>query len=191
VSAAAALLRRLEEARTARLRLTTITPELLDADIAADGSLARALRARVTPEWPPEAWEPHVLAFIRKQTLEDPRTAGWNRYVIEARSLGWRRTLVGAVGAFAKADGDVELGYSTLPAFQRRGYAVEAVQALIALLFEDPHVLSVSAQTHTHMTESIKVMERCGLMFVGEGDEAGTVRYRRVRRGEISWRVQE
>jgi len=31
------------------------------------------------------------------------------------------------------------------------------------------------------MAESIKVMERCGMVFAGEGDDPGTVRYRRER----------
>jgi hypothetical protein len=33
---------------------------MLKADEAANGSLARLLRAHVTEEWPPENWEPHV-----------------------------------------------------------------------------------------------------------------------------------
>ena len=42
-------------------------------------------------------------------------------------------------------------------------------------------VQSVSAQTYPRIPESIKVMERCGMSFVGEGDDVGTVRYRRMR----------
>jgi len=39
----------------------------------------------------------------------------------------------------------------------------------------------VSAQTYPSLPESIKVMERCGMEFVGVGDDPGTVRYRRMR----------
>jgi RimJ/RimL family protein N-acetyltransferase len=42
-------------------------------------------------------------------------------------------------------------------------------------------VQSVSAQTYPSIPESVKVMERCGMTFVGDGDEPGTLRYRRMR----------
>jgi RimJ/RimL family protein N-acetyltransferase len=95
---------------------------------------------------------------------------------------GWgARTLVGAIGGFPKAEGDVEIGYSTLPAFQRRGYATASARTLVEWLLKLEGVRSVSAQTYPRVTESIKVMERCGMSFVGDGDDPGTVRYRRMR----------
>lgn len=165
--------------KTRRLRLVAITPAMLQADEAADGSLNRILRARVTAEWPPEHWEPHVHHFIAKQYEEDPRTRGWNRYVLlrGERPL----TLIGAVGGFPKRDGDVEIGYSTLPGFQRQGYGSEAARALVEWLLRQTDVKSVSAQTYPRLPESIKVMERCGMAYVGPGEDEGTVRYQRRR----------
>jgi RimJ/RimL family protein N-acetyltransferase len=171
--------RGVSDLRTARLRLVAITPAMLAADEAADGSLAKLLRARVTTEWPPEHWEPHVYQFIRKQYEEDPRTRGWNRYVLLAD--GGHRILIGAVGGFPKPEGDVEIGYSTLSSFQRKGYGTEAARALVSWLLTQKDVQSVSAQTYLSLPESIKVMERCGMRYVGRGDDEGTVRYRRMR----------
>jgi ribosomal-protein-alanine N-acetyltransferase len=168
--------------KTERLRLLAITPQMMAAEQAQDGSLGRLLGARLTPEWPPEHWEPHVFEFIMKQIAEHPQAAGWNRYVLLPARNGERTsTLIGCVGGFVKPEGDVEIGYSTVPEFQRRGYATEAAQGLIAFLFARPEVRSVSAQTFPRLPESIKVMERCGMRFVGKGDEEGTVRYRRIR----------
>ncbi len=167
--------------KTARLRLIAITPAMLDAERRADGSFPRLIDAKVTAEWPPEHWEPHVLNFIQKQMEDDERTAGWNRYVLLKGGLWRGNTLIGAVGGFAKPRGDVEIGYSTLPAYQRRGYATEAARALVEMLFADERVQSVSAQTFPRLPESIKVMERCGMCFVGDGDDEGTVRYRRSK----------
>jgi RimJ/RimL family protein N-acetyltransferase len=90
-------------------------------------------------------------------------------------------TLSGAVGGFPKPQGDAEIGYSTLPGFQRKGYGTEAAQALVDWLLRQETVRSVSAQTFPSLPESIKVMERCGMTFVGPGDDEGTVRYRRMR----------
>jgi RimJ/RimL family protein N-acetyltransferase len=167
---------------------------MLEAERRADGSVAGLIGANVTEEWPPEHWEPHVLDFIQKQTEDDERTAGWNRYVLLKGWLWRASTLIGAVGAFAKPGGDVEIGYSTLPAYQRRGYATEAARALVEMLLADDRIQSVSAQTYPRLPESIKVMERCGMRFVGEGDDEGTVRYRRSKEQEIGsrkWRVAD
>jgi [ribosomal protein S5]-alanine N-acetyltransferase len=165
--------------KTARLRLVAITPAMLEAEEAADGSLARILSAEVTIEWPPEHWEPHVLHFIAKQYEDEPRARGWHRYVVLPEH--GRVTLIGAVGGFPKPEGDVEIGYSTIPAYQRRGYGTEAAKALVEWLLKQKGVRSVSAQTYESLPESVKVMERCGMTLVGEGDDPGTVRYRRMR----------
>lgn len=172
---------RTDELKTKRLRMVAITPVALDAERRGDGSLAKVLRARLTKEWPPEHWEPHVLDIIQKQVEDEPRTAGWHRYMLLPGGPGRKRVLIGCVGAFPKEAGDVEIGYSTLPEFQRKGYATEAAAALLELLWKDERVLSVSAQTFPRLPESIKVMERLGMVAVGAGDEEGTVRYRKGR----------
>jgi RimJ/RimL family protein N-acetyltransferase len=171
--------RGIADLKTQRLRLVGITPAMLKADEAADGGLAAVLNAEVTTEWPPEHWEPHVYHFIEKQYVEDPRTRGWHRYVLLPN--GSSSTLIGAVGGFPKLEGDAEIGYSTLPSFQRRGFGTEAAKALVEWLLTQKDVRSVSAQTYPRLPESIKVMERCGMTYVGPGEDEGTVRYRRER----------
>jgi len=168
--------------RVGRLRLVAITPEMLEVEQRESAvELARLLGAKLTAEWPPLDWEPHVFAFILRQYADHPETLGWHRYVVLSDNLGLTRTLVGAVGGFPKQWGDVEIGYSTLPQFQRRGIATAAAQALVEWLLTRDGVRSVSAQTFGRLPESIKVMERCGLTYEGEGDEPGMVRYRRLR----------
>ncbi len=178
------------QARTARvadlkvgsLRLVAITTEMLAAEHENDvAGLAGLLRAKLTHEWPPVDWEPYVYRIIEKQYDEWPASFGWHRYVVLDGGLTRPRTLVGAIGGFPRAHGDVEIGYSTLPAFQRRGFATASAQRLVEWLLGLEGVRSVSAQAYVRVPESIKVMERCGMRFVGEGDEAGTVRYRRMR----------
>ncbi len=172
---------RVPDLRTGRLRLVAIAPAMLAAEHACDApAMARLLRAQLTHEWPPADWEPHVYAMILKQYEEWPASYGWHRYVLLSDGLG-RKTLVGAVGGFPKAHGDVEIGYSTLPAFQRRGYGTAFASKLVDWLLTRDGVRSVSAQTYPRLTESIKVMQRCGMSYAGEGDDAGTVRYRRMR----------
>jgi ribosomal-protein-alanine N-acetyltransferase len=168
--------------RAGALRLVAITPEMLQAELDDDMSLlGDLLHAKMTVEWPPLEWEPHVFRFILKQYDEFPETVGWHRYVVLTEALGMTRTLVGAVGGFPKANGDAEIGYSTLPQFQRRGYATAGAKTLVEWLLQREGIASVSANTFPTIPESIKVMERCGMTYVGEGEEAGTVRYQRLR----------
>jgi RimJ/RimL family protein N-acetyltransferase len=173
------LRRRVRDLTTARLRLVAITPAMLKAEEAANGSLAKVLGAEVTADWPPEHWEPHVYHIIEKQYVDEPKTRGWHRYVLLPKARG--SVLIGAVGAFPKLEGDAEIGYSTIPSYQRQGYATEAARALVEWLLTQKSVRTVSAQTYPSLPESIKVMERCGMTYVGPGEDEGTVRFQRPR----------
>jgi RimJ/RimL family protein N-acetyltransferase len=161
---------------------------MLRADQAEDHALlGELLGAKVTAEWPPAEWEPHVFRYILKQYDEHPETVGWHRYVVHCEGPGMRqsifgsRTLVGAVGSHPKGKGVAEMGYSTLPAFQRRGIATAAAKAMVEWLLTRENVTEVVACTYPRLPESIKIMERCGMTYVGEGDEPGTVMYRKSR----------
>lgn len=176
--------RDIADLKTQRLRLVAITPEMLKADGAGDGSLGRLLGARVTAEWPPEHWESPVLDFILRQYRDEPDTMGWHRFMLYENGNG-RPTLIGCVGGFPRSDGVAEIGYSTLPAYQRRGFATEATSAFIDYLFSQERVQGVTAQTFPRLPESIKVMERCGMTFAGEGYESGAICYRRTRQSRV------
>jgi ribosomal-protein-alanine N-acetyltransferase len=166
---------KIPDVMTARLRLVAITNEMLDAETVDARRLEPLLHARVPAEWPDENWEPHVFEFIRKQFVEHPETVGWHRYVILP---GDEPVLIGAAGAFLKNEGEAELGYAILKPWQRRGFATESAWAVVEQVFALPHINSVIAHTFPHLPESIQVMEKCGLVPDGSGDEEGTVRYR-------------
>jgi RimJ/RimL family protein N-acetyltransferase len=80
-------------------------------------------------------------------------------------------------------DGSVEIGYSVLPAFQRRGLATEAVLGLVDRAFESESVERVLAHTLPHLEPSIGVLCKAGFSFEGEVTEEGqtVVRYARER----------
>ena len=167
--------------KTRRLRLLAVTPQMLESELRGDARLAELLDARVTAEWPPQAWDKPLLSLMLQQMRDDPEGASQLRYVVLHQGSGTPRTLVGAVGAFARSRGEVEIAYSTLSEFQRAGFATEAVSAFVAHLLEQKDVTCVSAQSSVATPESIKVMERCGMSDAGAGDENGTVRFRRKR----------
>jgi RimJ/RimL family protein N-acetyltransferase len=77
-------------------------------------------------------------------------------------------------------NGRVEIGYSMLEAHQRNGYCTEAVRALTAWAFEHEDVQTIVAHTLPGLVPSIRVLEKCGFVYAGEGeieDGMQTVRY--------------
>lgn len=162
---------------TPRLTLVPIT----DTSLAQEdsGALPDLPEVEIT-DWPPEHWEPHVFPYIRKQYAEHPHTRGWHRYIILSSTGTNPSQLIGTLGASPKPEGDAEIGYSILPAFQRQGFGTEAAKAFVAWLARQSGVLSISAQTYPSLPASIRVMESCGLTPAGTGDEEGAIRYRKL-----------
>jgi ribosomal-protein-alanine N-acetyltransferase len=165
---------------TARLSLIAITPEMLLSEKNGDGRLGELIRCVIPANWPHKDWEPHVYDFLLKQLAEHPEQLGWPRYVGFVPP-GGRRTLIGTVGAgFTKAGGQVEceIGWGILPPYEGQGFATEGAMALIDYLRRDDRIESVIAHTFPSLPGSMRVMEKCGMVFDGDGEEAGTIRYR-------------
>ena len=170
---------------TPRLTLIAITPEMLLSEKNGDGRLGELTQCAVPSNWPLKDWEPHVFDFLLAQIAEHPEQLGWPRYV-SFIPLGGQRTLIGTLGAFTKAERpfECEIGYAIAAPYEGRGFATEGARALIDFLRGDERLSSVIAHTFPWIPASIRVMEKCGMVFDGEGEEAGTIRYRlRLRPG--------
>jgi ribosomal-protein-alanine N-acetyltransferase len=164
---------------TSHLSLIAITPEMVKSEQANDHRLGELIQCAIPNNWPPVDWEPHVFDFILAQFEQHPDQIGWHRYVTFAPPNGVR-TLIGCLGASSKpaTPEECEIGYSILPPFEGRGFATEGTLALIDYLRGDKQLTSVIAHTFPRLTGSIRVMEKCGLIFEGDGEEEGTIRYR-------------
>jgi ribosomal-protein-alanine N-acetyltransferase len=162
---------------TSRLSLIAVTPEMVRSQEADDGMLGGLTQCVIPKGWPMTEWEPHVYKFLLDQFAEHPEQIGWHRYVSFVPP-GGSRTLIGALGAFLKGESECEIGYSVLPGYDGRGFTTEAARALIEYLRGDERLESVIAHTFPSIPGSIRVMEKCGMTFDGDGEEAGTVRYR-------------
>jgi [ribosomal protein S5]-alanine N-acetyltransferase len=153
--------------------------ELAQAEIGDLSAFAGLLNVPRPTSWPPPLSDEHSQrSFLASLQKAEPRAAGWNLWFCIRRD---QRELVGNAGfKGGPKDGFVEIGYSMLEAYQRNGYCTEAVRTLIGWAFQCPDVQSVIAHTLPGLVPSIRVMEKCEILFVGEGpieDGMRTVRY--------------
>ena len=150
-----------------RLDLLAVDSPLARAMASDREELARLIGARVPKEWPPELMA-DALDFLVQATERDPDALGWWVWLVVLRA---ERVLIGSAG-FKGPPGDtgrVDIGYSVLDAYQKRGYATEAVTALIEWAFQDVRVTRIIGETFPHLTPSIRVLEKCGFRFIGTG----------------------
>lgn len=170
---------------TPRLELIAITLEMIRTGFAKSPHFAELVNAELPPDWPPTDWDDHAYEYVVDKMTRYPNSHGWGRYIALKPQHDGRRILIGTCGATLpiELNDDPEIGYGILPAYQRCGYATEAVAALIDWIFSHPHVRSVNAQTFPHLQPSLRVMAKNGFQFVGPGPgpEEGTVLYRKSR----------
>ena len=169
--------------RTERLALFPASVALLDAELESPEKFAQLLDASVPAGWPPGEYDRPAIEYFRECLVANPDAAGWyGWYAVLQPSQGGNATVIGAGGYFGPpVDGVVEIGYSILTDFQRCGYATELVRGLMARAFSFPAVKRIIAHTHVGNYASIKVLERCGFICDGPGEEAETVRYSLTR----------
>ena len=107
-----------------------------------------------------------VRAEIDEMAPRAPGTAGgWTQLSVEDRTTG---ELVGDVGLSPAEDepGVIKIGYTMSPAYQGRGYATEAVRALIAYAFDTLGADVVRAYASALNLASIRVAEKVGMQLI-------------------------
>jgi RimJ/RimL family protein N-acetyltransferase len=173
---------------TARLRLIPTTEAHLRAALAGNDALATAMGRMVPGSWPPEHFDKAAIQFTLDWLRKHPADAKWGFYCVELpASDNDKGTLVGAGGfkGAPDADGIVEIGYSVLPEFQRRGYALEAVLGWVGFAFAQPKVRMICAHTLASGAASIGVLKKAGFKMVGRGYDPGAPSDQEVVRFEL------
>lgn len=162
--------------KSRRLSLIAATPELIEKDIKGRDFLSEALDVNIPESWPPELYGPRAKQFAITQ-LDDIAEQGWLFWYLLTHDDP--SELVGICGFKGRPDesGSVEIGYSILSDFQRRGFATEAVARLVVWAFSHHNVKEVCAETLPHLVQSIRVLQKNGFEFTGAGSETGVIRY--------------
>lgn len=170
--------------RTNRLELIPASLAILESDLQDRTRLSRLLDATIPVSWPPPLLDTEALTeFVRmKREKSDPQFITWYWVLID--SVRKTRTLIGSGGiaSSASADSTVMIGYSVLDEFQNRGYATEAIQSLIPIIFSLSGIRKIMATTYPDLVPSIRVLEKNGFScagpgYSGEGMEEGTLAF--------------
>jgi RimJ/RimL family protein N-acetyltransferase len=117
-----------------------------------------------------QSWTaPYPLAEARAMVsvlaTGDPESPGWFQYAIE---LTAERVHIGDVGVDLHENRrQAEIGFTLDRAYQKRGFAAEAVRALLNHLFTVRGLHKVSAEADARNLASARLLERVG--FTREG----------------------
>jgi [ribosomal protein S5]-alanine N-acetyltransferase len=165
---------------TPRLDLVAATLEHMVAEADDPERLGTILGASVPKDWPPPLNDEDSQRFFMDGLRERPGAVGWLMWYFVRREEP--RTVVGNGGFKGEpADGTVELGYSIIPAFQRRGFASEAADALVRWAFRESRVQRVVAETFPDLEGSLGVLRKTGFVRCEGALEPGAVRFERKR----------
>lgn len=155
--------------RTERLTLVPLSREMAECALRDRARLAMLLDARVPDDWPGADFA-GFLPILRRVLRQDPSCSEWLGVIVQTAG----RVVVGDMGFHGPPDdeGMVEIGYSILPEFRRRGYAFEMASALIDWALARPEVTSVTATgVAAGNRGSIRVLEKVGMRCTGHEGE--------------------
>jgi [ribosomal protein S5]-alanine N-acetyltransferase len=162
---------------TARLELTPLEGNAIGALLSGDAQRLSQLTGAAFPE--PVAPPPYMaesLPVVRTRLEEAPGEARWWNWLAVKQENG---EAVGSVSFGGKPDeeGAVLIGYAMYPGHEGRGYATEAVRAMMEWAFTQPGVRTVRALAPVWNTPAVHVAEKVGMRPVAsnEDDEVGEV----------------
>ncbi len=149
---------------TPNLKLIAANRTLLHAAKESDEVLANLLNVSTTANW--NTFGKEIFDYVLTK-LEDVEENYWLSYFIVHQNDA---VLIGTGGYKGKPDEDnsVEIGYEIAEAYQGRGFATEAAQALVDHAFEKSFIQTVKAHTLAFKNASTRVLEKCGLEKTGE-----------------------
>lgn len=162
--------------QTARLDLRPLGAEAIEALLAGDAERLRRLTGVHFRDLAPPPYMADALPVVRDRLRDHPaETPWWNWLVVDRDS----EEAVGSVafGGPVNVEGAVLVGYAVYPEFEGRGYATEAVRAMVAWAFAQPGVREVRALAPVWNTPALRVAENVGMHPVAaeEDDDVGEV----------------
>jgi ribosomal-protein-alanine N-acetyltransferase len=152
--------------RSRRLVLVSLSPDMISAALAGELHLTSG-RERIDL---PAGWaadKRRLLQLRLAQMDRDPTTQRWLLRAIRLRRGG--PEMVGHIGFHAPPDdtGAVEIGYTVFAQHRRRGFALEAVEAMFTWAEQEGDVRRFIASIAPDNVASLSLAGRLGFVRVG------------------------
>ncbi|MBC7690958.1 MAG: GNAT family N-acetyltransferase [Methylotenera sp.] len=161
---------------TPRLILIASTQEQVRDTVLNPQRFAQEVGAQLTSEWPPKNFHPFAPDIFAQMTSFPSQVGWWVWWILKRPEAGVPQSpvVIGYVG-FKGAPtqvGSVEATYELTPSLMGRGYAGEALGALVQWAFTQPKVKRIVADTTPENMASKRTLEKCGFRFLElESDE--------------------
>lgn len=170
---------------TKRLEMVAATLDHITAELEGPRRLASLLNVVIESGWPPGEYDRGAQVFFRTRLQEDgPAVIGWYNWYAIRRGGHDDYSILMAVGGYfgpPSDQGDVEIGFSVIPAWRNLGYATEMAKILTINAFADRRVRKVIAHVISQNFASCKVLTKCGFRYVGRDNESGNNRFEILR----------
>jgi len=159
---------------TARLCLRLVTADEVSAVLLGQR------RSDWAADFPTEGDQVIARLLARTGLPADDEALRFGHRLVVERDTG---TVAGGIGFFGPPqDGEIEIGYGIVPSRRRRGYATEAVLAMVADIFQVTGVQIVIANVDLDNPASIRVLEKSGMTLGNRRQEQATYHFRRADR---------
>ncbi len=146
-------------------RLWLRWPRACDAPaIKSFASLPEAARMTAAIPHPYPAGEAERFIFRARAD-----NANGEALVLVIAQKSGARQVIGLVSATLSEADEIELGYIVAPGLWNRGYATEAVRALVEALFALTGAERILANVRAENPASRRVLEKCGFAYVDSG----------------------
>jgi RimJ/RimL family protein N-acetyltransferase len=154
--------------QTERLILFPCPLSVADALVRDRREAERLLGLGIPADWPDAElveFLPLYAGYLRKH----PEALGYGVWLVVERET---RTVVGSAGfrGLPKGEGEVEIGYGVHADSRHRGYATEAVRALIGWALAQSGVTRITAHCDPSNVASLRVVAKAGMREAGERD---------------------
>ena len=125
--------------------------------------------------------QPDVLKYLHERPLKDEADAA---EIIRSIILPQYEKKLGRWGMFIKENNEfigwcglkyrpelneTDLGYRLMPSAWGKGFATEAALHCLQYGFEKLHLTEITGRAHVENIASLKVLEKIGMNFIGEG----------------------
>lgn len=167
-----------------RLKLIPLTHELLQLCHTNRAAMEQRIGLNISAMQVAADYQAEIddamLNFWLPKTLEHPDEYYW--YTSWEIVLKSTNVSIGGIGfaGYPNTDGETQVGYMIDELQQRRGYATEALQAIVEWAFQQDEVKIVIGQTPPDNLASQATLLKNGFVAAGEGKD-GLLRFKRVR----------